>query len=156
MISEKVDKHNNGTSCNPRDLLNLFEDGHGQLCQSPAVPGWIVWIWQDWSECLSKRACATIFAVRQLLLLRLMYKVLSRAETVAASIQRDDLDLYQTQMKLQQLKADVAAKRCDSAICGQTSQEKLASWRWKNQNFSDKEAVLARPVSRLSHKFRPT
>ena len=46
-------------------------------------------------------------------LLRLMYKVLSRAETVASSIQRHDLDLYQTQLKLEQLKADVVTMRCD-------------------------------------------
>ena len=43
-----------------------------------------------------------------------MYKVLSRADTVASSIQRHDLDLYQTQMKLEQLKADVVAMRCDN------------------------------------------
>jgi len=92
----------------------IFEDGHGQLFQPLAVPRWIVWIWQDWSRCQSKRACATISAVRQLLFLRLMYKVLSRAETVASSIQRHDLDLYQTQMKLEQLKADVVAMRCDN------------------------------------------
>ena len=47
-------------------------------------------------------------------LLRLLYKVLSQAETVASSIQRHDLDLYQTQMKLEQLKADVVAMRCDN------------------------------------------
>jgi len=47
-------------------------------------------------------------------LLRLLYKVLSQAETVASSTQRHDLDLYQTQMKLEQLKADVVAMRCDN------------------------------------------
>ena len=46
-------------------------------------------------------------------LLCLMYKVLSHAETVSTSIQKNNLDLFQTQLKLNQLKADVAGLRSD-------------------------------------------
>jgi len=46
-------------------------------------------------------------------LLRLMYKVLSRAETVSSALQKNDLDLYQAQLKLDSLKVDIGAMRID-------------------------------------------
>jgi hypothetical protein len=47
-------------------------------------------------------------------ILRLLYKVFSRAETVSSSIQKVDLDMYHTQLLLNQLKADVASMRDDN------------------------------------------
>jgi hypothetical protein len=47
-------------------------------------------------------------------ILRLLYKVFSRAETVSSSIQKVGLDMYQTHLQLKQLKADIANMRDDN------------------------------------------